>query len=434
MSMYDYQQAFGTHDMTSAAMQKAISKWFSLYYQSDTTATCDPCQRIAYTVVSKIMRSVFAEYTVYSDDAVLTDIFRALNDQCKLAMQLALVGGECYIKPYISGTKIAFGIVPRNRILMFARNENGEPTDIGLARKSTAGNCYYTLLERRYVDENGYLTVENKLYRAANSNQLGTQVPLTALPEYASLAERYTYRQPVGSVGLVCLKAPMLNCVDGSADGVSIYAPAVQLIENIDRNEALLKDEFERGQSRIIASRDLLQDNTLCDHLFVGLDDDADRVGITVFSPALREQSFLARKQEYLRNVESVIGLKRGILSDANVDKRTATEITSSQGEQALTVIDFQAMWEKAVQQVLALCVVLGKLYGLPEIKDTAYRIGWGNGVLFDAEKHFEMYRQLVCDGILKPEIALGRIFCEPCDTPEQRAKIKAKYMTEPKS
>ena len=60
----------------------------------------------------------------------------------------------------------------------------------------------------------------------------------------------------------------------------------------------------------------------------------------------------------------------------ANVDKRTATEITSSQGEQALTVIDFQAMWEKAVQQVLSLCAVLGKLYGLPEIKDTVYRIG----------------------------------------------------------
>lgn len=433
MSVYDYQQAFGAHDMTSDAMQKAIGKWFAAYYENAATATSDPCQRIAYTVVSKIVRAVFAEYAPHCEDAALQDLFAALDDKCKTAMQLALVGGECYLKPYISGKKFAFGVVPRNQILIFARNESGEPTDIGLASKCTAGNCYYTLLERRSVDQNGYLTIENKLYRSVNSDNLGTQVPLATLPEYAALAARYTFAQPVGSVGLVCVKAPMFNCIDGSADGVSIYAPAMGLIDNIDRNEALLKDEFERGQSRIIASRDLLQDG-LTDHLFVGLDDDADRVGITIFAPELREQSFLARKQEYLRNVESVIGLKRGILSDANVEKRTATEITTSEGEQALTVSDFQKIWEKAVCQALALCALLGKLYGLPEIKNTDYRIAWGNGVLFDAEKHFEMYRQLVCDGILKPEIALGRIFSEPCDTPEQHAKIKAKYMTEPKS
>lgn len=52
------------------------------------------------------------------------------------------------------------------------------------------------------------------------------------------------------------------------------------------------------------------------DNVFVGLDDDIENVGVTIFSPALREQSFLARKQEYLRNVENVIGLKRGLLSE----------------------------------------------------------------------------------------------------------------------
>ena len=434
MSMYDYQQAFGAHDKTTPAMQKAIAKWFSIYYDTAATATSDPCQRIAYTVVSKLTRSVFAEYSLSSDDAVLSGIFRALNDQHKTAMQLALVGGECYLKPCIAKNGFSFGVVPRNRVLVFARNESGEPTDVGLACKSTSGNFYYTLLERRTVDEKGFLTVENKLYRALNRQSLGTQVPLSELEAYKALAPRYTFEVPVGSVGLVRVKAPTLNCVDGSDDGVSIYAPAVQLIENIDRNEAMLKDEFERGQSRIIASRDLLLDGQLQEHLFVGLDDDAEHVGITVFSPALREQSFLARKQEYLRNVESVIGLKRGLLSDANVDQRTATEITSSQGEQAMTVMDFQQMWEHAVRQSVALCTVLSKLYGLPQITDTAYRIDWGNGVLFDEEKRFDMYRQLVCDGILKPEIALGRVFSEPCDTPEQLAKIKAKYMTESKS
>ena len=101
---------------------------------------------------------------------------------------------------------------------------------------------------------------------------------------------------------------------------MSVYAAAVGLIHNIDRNEAELSGEFERGKSRLVVSADMLQKRTvtdgggtvitreLKDEVFTGLDEDPDRMGITIFSPALREQSFLARKTEYLRNVESLIG------------------------------------------------------------------------------------------------------------------------------
>ena len=101
----------------------------------------------------------------------------------------------------------------------------------------------------------------------------------------------------------------MVNCVDGSPDGVAVFAPAAELIANIDQNEAQLNGEFLRGESRVIVSADMLGKEGLEDHLFVGLDEDPERVGLTVFAPQLREQSFLARKQEYLRNVESIVGL-----------------------------------------------------------------------------------------------------------------------------
>ena len=112
------------------------------------------------------------------------------------------------------------------------------------------------------------------------------------------------------------------------ADPVSVYAAAVGLIHNINRNESLLNGEFERGQSRVFVSSDLLRKDssgrrTLDDNLFVGVvDDDPEAVGMTIFSPALREANFLARKTEYLRNVESLIGLKRGLLSEVETRKR----------------------------------------------------------------------------------------------------------------
>jgi A118 family predicted phage portal protein len=213
---------------------------------------------------------------------------------------------------------------------------------------------------------------------------------------------------------------------------VSVYAAATGLIHNINRNEAQLNGEFERGESRIIVSGDMLKQGKLQDHLFVGLDEDQETVGITPFSPSLREESFLARKQEYLRNVESVIGLKRGLLSEVEAAERTATEITSSAGTYNLTIIDFQKEWERTVLETLRLCGVMGQMYKVPEaheVQEDAVSISFGNGILYDETKTWEDYKAMVAAGLLRPEIALGWRFDMPTETEEDLAAIRRKYM-----
>lgn len=409
MSIYNYEQAFGVPDKTSGAMRKAIERWFGMYYDSSATDSADTCQRIPYTVVNKLVKSVFGEYKATADTPLGQNILKNLDEKKRLAMQLALVGGSCYIKPCPVGAGFSFTLVPRNRVLIFGTDADGRPTDIGLVEKSAEGNSYYTLLERRRVDAQGYLTIRYKLYRSQDARNLGAQVPLKNVPAYSGLAESYCFQKPVGSVGLVTMKLPMLNCVDGSYDGVAVYAPAEGLIRNIDRNEAQMNGEFSRGESRVFASRDLLdREMGLQDHLFVGLDEDPERVGLTIFSPQLREESFLARKQEYLRNVESVLGLRRGMLSDSNMEDRTATEITASAAEFSLTVMDFQLMWQQAAEETMALCKTLAALYGLPGCEPGQVRFDWGNGTLYDQEKTWADYMEMVSKGILKPEVALA--------------------------
>lgn len=431
MNITNCQEAFGAWDKTTAQMTEAVKQWFDLYYRDTPADGEDPCQRIAYSVVSKLVRTVFSEYSAHSDDPFVRQVLQALGDKKETAVQLALVGGECYLKPWADKQGFRFTLIPRDQILIFGRDADGRPTDVGTMERSTLGGSYYTLLERRTVDEAGYLTLENHLYRSLNSENLGTEVALGSHPAYQALPNRYTFAQPIGSVGLAQLKTPMLNCVDGSADGVSVYAAAAGLIHSIDKNEYQLSGEFDRGQSRVFASSDLLRQGALTDTLFVGLDEDPERVGITVFAPELREQSFLARKQEYLRNMESVIGLKRGMLSDANLDQRTATEISASEAEHNLTVMDFQAMWQKGVAEAVRLCALLGKLYGLPGAVDAPFFVDWGNGVLYDEDKLWQDYKDMVARGLLRPEIALGWRFNLPAETEEQRKAIREKYMGE---
>ena len=434
MRIYSYEEAFGAVDLTSRPMRRAIGQWFDAYY-GNAEDGADPCQRVAYTVVSKLVRTVLGEYQAVSQDPFCQAVLTKLGEKTRQAMEMSLVGGECYIKPCPEKAGFSFTLIPRDHVLVFGRDAAGNVTDMGTVEQSVRGRCYYTLLERRSVDENGYLTIENRLFRSYNAQNLGQEVPLDSHPEYGNLPAVYRYDTPVGSVGLAQLRTPMLNCVDGSRDGVSLFAPAMGLIRAIDENERQLREEFIRGQSRIIASRDLLTEGAngeklLTDHLFVGLDDDPEQVGITLFSPQLRHEAYLERKQEYLRNVESVIGLKRGMLSDANVEDRTATEIASSAGDYNLTVMDFQRMWEQALRETLALCCRLARLYQVGQPPESPeFSVDWGNGILYDEDKTWQDYQAMVASGLLKPEIALGWRFNMPSQTDEERENIRKRLM-----
>lgn len=439
---YSFEQAFGVKDITSSAMQDAIKDWAKLYYQQEPTKDEDPCQRIPVAIVAKLTKTTFSEYDAAASKAndYVGSILDALERSRKKAMQQAMIGGQCYLKPIFGPHGLSMSVVARGCYIPLGRDERCEIVDIGTAERTVVGKTCYTLLERRTVDHRGYLTIINRLYMSDTEDRLGQEVALSSLDKYAQLVPEYTYPVPVWSLGLIPVRVPMENCVDGSPDAVSVYAPAVGLIHNINRNEALLNGEFDRGQSRVIVPETMMKRGKdgrrgLADNVFVGAPmlDGGDN--ITIFSPDLREASFLARKTEYLRNVESLIGLKRGILSEVEAAERTATEITSSAGDYNLTITDLQEMWEGAVREAVRVCDVLGRMYKLyagPEIdaeKDVA--ISWGNGILYDEDKAGADMMAQVAAGLLKPEIYMGWYYDMPTDTPKDLEEIRAKYMPE---
>lgn len=444
--IYNFEQAFGAKDLTSKEMVCALKEWYSLFYDQKPHDKEDPCQRIPVIVVNKLVKTAFSEYSATTGKSAETAPFvhavlDGLDDVRKKAMQQALMGGIAWLKPLLQADgKVDFCVVTRLNVAILARDDMDRAVSIGTAERTVQQNGYYTLLERRTVDVRGYLTVENRLFCSRqNERELGVEVPLATLEQYASLVPVYTYREPVGSLGLIPVRVPLENCVDGSPDPVSVYAPAVGLIHNINHNEWLLNGEFDRGQSRIIASADMMTRKdgkpVFEDTVFTAIDDDPETVGVTIFSPALREASFLARKTEYLRNVETVIGLKRGLLSEVEAAERTAKEITSSEGDYNLSIIDIQQMWEKAVREAVRVCSVLGRLYKVytgPEIDpDKDVVISWGNGILYDEDQVWVELKGMVAAGLLKPEIAVGWYFDMPTETEKDLAKVREKYMPE---
>ena len=354
-----YSAAFGAEDVSDPAMKNAVGKWFSLYYDREDLL------QLPYTIVRKLARSVFAEYALSGLE----------NWPAQAALELALIGGECYLKPVQVGGLWQWRPIPRGSILVFARDWYGDPTDVGLMEKTRKGRWYSTLLERRKLGADGLLTVTNRLFRAANPRELGREAALKEQPIYAGLPESYTYPLPLGGVGLVRMKLPITNCVNGSREGVSIFAAAVPLFAAIAENENQLRGEFRRGQSRLVVSRDMLRDGQLTDEVFVGLDESPETVGITIFAPQFREESYLARQQAYLRAVEHIIGLKRGLLSQVEAEDRTATEITSSEGEYMTLIWELRRMVERAAAECAGL---LSALDG----QSRTVSASWGDGIV----------------------------------------------------
>lgn len=439
--IYTFEQAFSVKDITSRDMQNAIRSWFAMYFDGGNPPEEDDCQRLPVMIVNKLNKTIFSEYETSVDGegdktAFMQTVLDQLNDIRKEAVQQMLVGGTCLIKPVLTQSGFIFSVVRRDCFIPLSRDIGGRLTSVGTAESTTVDGKYHTLLERRTVSQ-GKLTIESRLFVSDTRSSIGTRVPLSTLSQYADLQP--SFELPIDSIGMVALQTPMLNCVDGSKDGISVYAPAVNLIQNINRNERLLDDEFERGQSRIIASADFLHRDEngrkkLDASVFTAIDNDPELVGITIFSPALREASYLARKQEYLRNIESLIGFKRGILSEVEAAERTATEITSSAGDYNLTIQDFQQAWADAVRETLALCDTLGQIYHLcdsAKFDPESVVIDWGDGVLFNRDKVWAEYSSMVAAGLLKPELALAWYFSLPHETPEDIAKIRADYMPE---
>lgn len=425
------EQGFGKSDCSSVRMRGAVREWMDLYYGAHRSGE-DGSARLAVLIVSKLCRTVFAEYDSrrgLDEDWHQKCYLQSLDKVAKTAMQYALIGGECLLKVVDD----EFVPIRRDCYLPLGRDQNGNLTSVGMMQTLYENGKKYVLLERRTDLENNTL-IENRLFEV-NGQVLGHRVPLDTLAACKMLSDQ-EYLPDVPTMGLAVLRMPTVNCVDGSADPVSIYAPAVGLMHALARCEDQLNHEFLNGASRVFASEDLLRPDAagqrgLRDDLFVGLPDDPANVGVTVYSPTLREGSYLARKQDILRSCESLLGLRRGILSetDADAQPRTATEIAATSVDYDLTIRSLQRAWEGCVNNTLLICSCLDRVYHGDEWWPSEVKIDWGDGVLYDRSRVWAEQQQMVADGLLRPEIALAWYYDLPAETEDDLRAVREKYM-----
>jgi A118 family predicted phage portal protein len=430
----------------SDSMKDAITLWKSVY--KDEAPWLNPeegiyslqlgkeiCQSLQSQVMSE-MTSTITEpgSTIPKEDesstAPLPDTRASfLNNQYqkhllkklpnKLEQGMAL--GGMIIKPYVVGKNIYFDFCRQGNFIPIAFDDEENIIDIAFPDQFIAGDYIYTKIERQTFDaEKGVVVVENKAFKAQlrtgddedDQQDLGLEVPLSSINRWANISEEPVIIENVDRPLFGFYRVPLANNIDLDTPlGISIFSPALKLIEKADEQFSRLDWEYEGGQMAIDVDEGALnfsqtyfgappRMDRVKDRLYRSLDLNSDET-YKAFTPTLRDTSYITGLNRYLMRIEDLVGLARGSLSEVQSEARTATEIKILKQRSYITVCRNQEALESALNDAIYAMDVFATLYGLAPDGLYATTTDWKDSILTDTDTELNQKVQLLDANIL---------------------------------
>ena len=338
----DIAQAIGVKPELSSEMSERIDLWGKCY--RGKADWCDGKKVISLRIESSSVRELadvaLNEMTTNITNDTLNKVLEKVKTRLDIFLKRGLAMGEMVIKPLGPDT---FQCIAQDGYIIFERDADGNPTDIVFPEMRKIDKRYYIRLERHKLTNSG-LTITNKAYLSETENSLGREVPLSYVERWKNYVPMVTF--PVNQMIFGFYRNPNDNTVDGSNAGVSVFETALEKIQKADIQYGRLDNEFESGRRRIHADLSLVKKDKdsgkyQLDDLYVNVNGEKEDF-FNEFSPALRQDGFIAGLEEYRRDIEFDIGLSYGDLSRPQYVEKTATEINASKNRKRNTVNHIQ--------------------------------------------------------------------------------------------
>lgn len=289
--------------------------------------------------------------------------------------------------------KMEFDFIQADCFYPFSFNSSGDLIDVAFIQTKTVSDTIYTRLERHTLNVND-VTIENYAFKCTNSATqdiytrsgsltLGTEIPLTEVPEWKDIPKKATIKN-VDRLLFGYFKMPEANTIDPHSPlGMSCFGRARNLIKDADEQYSRLLWEFEGGELAIDIDRDALQfkkDGNGGGHSVMGHLQDRLYREIDLgesdtyrpFSPALRDASLINGLNNILMRIEDVCAMSRGTISDVTSEARTATEIKILKQRSFSANKEIQTALENALKDVIYAMNVYVTLYNI--VGDIKYK------------------------------------------------------------
>ena len=293
-------------------------------------------------------------------------------------------------------------------------------TKVNKAKERVYIRLEYHKLEKRRVTVRNFafestdmsLATSNNLKSATN---LGTSIPLSAVPEWASLQET-TVIEDVDRLLFAYFRMPEANTVDPySPLGVSGYSRVVQLIKDADMQYSRLLWEFEAGEMAIDVDRDALKFVTEADgtrhsvnpekqqRLFRKVDLNTEET-YNVFAPGLRDTSIVHGLNTIFQRIEDACGISRGTISEITnyytQEAKTATELKIIKQRSYATNVDIQVALQDALEDLVYVMDVYCTLYEVTPDGEYEVSFEWDDSIIVDSESELSKRITLMQNGL----------------------------------
>lgn len=424
------QKAMGVPVAESSTMSAAIMLWDLMYTNrapwlneeiKTLSLPAGICSEIAtaVTMESRIELNAGDRMT----EAIGKGFHQVIGDLSDI-VELMSAGGGIVLKPYVSGDHVEVDYVRSGNVFPVAFDSGKEMTAAIFPEFIHKGKYTYTRLEYHEFNEaDGTYKIINKAFkgrktavRANDVSNLGDEIRLADVDQWADLEPEVILENATMPL-FVYLRVPIQNNLEPDSPlGVSIYARAVDNIQQADEKWGATVWEYKSKETAIQAGREFFKTNLNTgepilpkgkERLYTDLGDVASRDGtpfFNVYSPEIRDESFYRGFNRDLQRVEFSCRLSYGTLSDPQSIDKTATEIKMSKQRFYSIVKKYQEdTLRSGLQRLAEAMAIMADLGDLAPIEEVEVMADFDDSVVVDKDSERMADRADVAAGIMQP-------------------------------
>ena len=404
----EIQNSYKTEVLTSEYIN-SLKLWADMYTGSApwTNKFIDSL-RLETGICRELSNVALSEMTVKANNKKIDGILQETIENLDVHLQKGLALGAFIVRPLGSGS---YEFISAENFVPLKYDKNGKLLSVVLIDTIEKDGAFYRRLEKHEVSPSS-LTITNTAYISKIKTEIGKEIPLASVPEWASLPENVSYN--INKMDLGYFRTPLANDIDGSQAPVSVYQTSTDLIKQADKLSAHLSWEFESGE-RVVHVDDMFlapadvrnpEDNKgkvmpeLNRRLYRGLNIrglSANDALYKEYSPEFREQNILNGLNSVLRRIEFNAGLAYGDLSDLTANEKTAEEIRTSKQRKYNTVNSIQRKLKECIEDfVFALSFYEGCINANVDVA-----CNFNDSILTSEKEEREIDKQDVALGIM---------------------------------
>lgn len=405
-----FDDAVGSPDIViSSKMENALPLWVAIYECGGPW--CSAEKNIHSLCLGPAIAQEFSRLVTMESEISCTGSARAdwlmqqarpFLDALPANVETACALGGCAFKPYVQGDHIVVDVVQEDCFFPTTFDTSGHMTGAIFTEQIKRRNAIYTRLEHHEFKD-GTEAITNKAFVSATSAQLGREISLTEVPEWADIspdARIDNLTRPL----FAYFRVPTANRVDRHSPlGASVYALAVDTIRDADVQYGSLLWEYRGGELAIDVDAAAIRqdpdgtlrmeerDRRLYRHLLNG-----NPNMWNTFSPALRDASYLNGLDAILRRIEFQCGLAYGTISNPQSVEKTAEEVRASKQRSYATVRLIQEALQDAIEGLFYAMDVYATLYGLAPAGAYELAFDWDDSIVNDPAARKQQFWQYV--------------------------------------